>query len=192
MSCPFESVTSEVHGDAVSSGMRSIPTAILTLGLLLTAPAASALEHHVGFGLHYWTALDDLEDEGLDVDESGTSALALWRVGVPGPFAFELDLEYFPDGFAGSDGDAFAPQAFVLLGGFVYVGVGVGVTFADLPDGDDVSDPFYAARLGLAFPVLPRVRLDLHANYQADTFQGLGDAESDSITLGANVRFKLD
>lgn len=171
--------------------MRSIPTAILTLGLLLTAPAASALEHHVGFGLHYWTALDDLEDEGLDVDESGTSALALWRVGVPGPFAFELDLEYFPDGFAGSDGDAFAPQAFVLLGGFVYGGVGVGVTFADLPDGDDVSDPFYAARIGYELTLVPRVHLDINLNYRAGTFDTLDEASSDTITLGAAVRFGL-
>jgi hypothetical protein len=164
---------------------------LLCLSSLFLPAAAVAAEHHLGFGLHYWTAVDDLEDEGFDIDESGTSAFALWRVGIPGPFAFELDLEYFSDGFAGSDGSAFAPQAFVLVGAFLYGGLGVGVTVADLPDGDDVSDPFYSARLGLAVAVLPRVRLDVHANYQTDTFSNLGDADSDTITLGASLRFKI-
>lgn len=166
---------------------------LLPCALALLLPAASsALEHQVGFGLHYWTAVEDLEDEGFDLDESGTSAYGLWRVGFPGPLAVELDLEYFDDDFAGADGSALSPQLFLLVGGFLYGGVGVGVTIADLPDGDDVSDPFYAARLGLSIPIFVRLRLDLNANYQADTYSNLADADSDSITLGAALRVKLD
>lgn len=165
---------------------------LLSLALLLLPATASALEHQVGLGLHYWTAVEDLEDEGFDLDESGTSAYGLWRVGFPGPLALELDLEYFDDDFAGADGSALSPQLFVLVGGFLYGGVGVGVTIADLPDGDDVSDPFYAARLGLSIPLFVRVRLDVNANYQADTYSSLANADSDSITLGAALRFKLD
>ena len=72
----------------------------------------------------------------------------------------------------------------------LYGGVGVGVTISDTLD-DNVSDPFYAARLGWDFQVLPRLHVDVHANYRANTFAELEDYDSDSITLGAALRVAL-
>lgn len=176
--------------------MRSLRLLLTGIGcwlaLVAGGGAASAAEHDIGVGVHYWEALDDLDDAGFDLDESGTSALLVYRVNPAGPLAFEVDLEYFGDGFAGSTSEAISPQVFVLIGGLLYGGVGAGVTYSDeLPGGDDVSDPFWAARLGLAFSVLPKVRLDINGNYQAESFSALDEADTDTVTLGAHVRFRI-
>lgn len=155
------------------------------------APARGA-EHELGVGVHYWEALDDLDLDEVELEESGTSALLVYRVNPEGPFAFELDLEYFGDGFAGAVDEAVSPQFLALLGRGLYAGVGIGVTIADdLPGSDDVSDAFYVGRLGFALPLLPRLRLDVNGNYQAGTFDDLAEADSDTITLGAMLRFRI-
>lgn len=164
----------------------------LALGCWLTATGAQAAEHDLGVGVHYWQALDDLDPESIELDESGTSGLLLYRIDPVGLLAFEFDLEVFGNGFAGAINEAWSPQFFALVGGAFYGGVGVGVVLADdLPGGDDVSDPFYAARVGFAFPLLPRLRLDVNGNYQADTFSDLDQADSDTITVGAHLRLRI-
>ena len=76
----------------------------------------------------------------------------------------------------------------ILAGKGLYVGVGVGLTISDdLPD--TVSDPFWAARIGWEFHILPKLTLDINANYRAGSFSELDEADSDAITLGAIVRF---
>ena len=104
-----------------------------------------------------------------------------------GWFRFELDLEYYEAGFGGSTDAAVSPLAFLLLELGLYAGVGVGVTVSDGLD-DNVSDPFYAARLGYDFAPLPNVHIDLNANYRADAFSALEDADTDALTLGASLR----
>ena len=158
--------------------------------LALAGPAtASAADHRFGVGANYWRALDDLVDEGFDVDEDGVAPYLTYQLVPAGIFRFELDLEYFESGFGGSPTEAFSPQAFVLVGEGFYAGVGVGVTYSsDLP-GDEISDPFYIARVGLDFVLVPRVHLDVNANYRAGTFDALDEASTDTITLGAAVRF---
>ncbi|MGH9464988.1 MAG: hypothetical protein ACRD0X_05035 [Thermoanaerobaculia bacterium] len=171
---------------------RALVGLIAGWGVLTTGAAARAAEHELGVGIHHWEALDDLDVDNVEIDESGTSALLVYRVNPAGLFAFELDVEYFGDGFAGATEEALAPQFFVLLGNDFYAGIGVGVTLADdLPSGDDVSDPFYAARVGFAFPLLPRLRLDLNGNYQTGTFEDLDQADSDTITVGAHLRLRI-
>ena len=78
----------------------------------------------------------------------------------------------------------------MLLEWGLYCGVGVGVTISDGLE-DDVSDPFYAARLGWDFQVLPRLHVDVNANYRANSFSELEDYDSDSITLGAALRVAM-
>lgn len=160
---------------------------LVVLALSGSAPAAAA-EHRIGVGANYWQAVDDLVDDGFDVDEDGLSPYLTYQLIPAGIFRFELDLEYFEAGFGGSTSEAFSPQAFVLVGSGLYAGVGVGVTYSsDLPDGD-FSDPFYAARVGFDFTLLPGVHLDVNANYRANTFDALDQASSDTVTLGAAVR----
>ena len=76
----------------------------------------------------------------------------------------------------------------------VYGGVGVGIThsdgftIADSEYDDEWSDPWFAARAGVDLLLLPKVHLDINANYRADAFNALDEAESDAITLGASIR----
>ena len=172
---------------------RLLVLALAALTALAVAPAASAAEHSLGLGVEYWKSLDDLVDEQFDVvdlEEDGFSWVASWRVQPRGIFSFELDVEDSEDGFGGSTEDSITPLAFLLVGHGLYAGAGVGKTFSDGLE-DDASDLFWAARLGWELALLPGVSVDVHANYRADAFEGLEDASSDAITLGAILRFSL-
>lgn len=160
-------------------------------GLSAATPAAAA-EHRLGVGVDYWRAVDDMVDEGFDVDEDGLAPYLTYQLVPAGLFRFELDLQYYDSGFSGSSSEAFSPKAFILIGKGFYAGVGIGVVYAsDLPGGDDFSDPFYAARVGLDFNLFPGIHLDVNANYRAGTFDALDEASTDTITLGAALRARF-
>ena len=68
------------------------------------------------------TALGDIEVDDVDIDENGASFLGSVQWVPDGLFKFEGNLEYFSKGFGGGDSEAWAPQAFALLGGGLYGG----------------------------------------------------------------------
>lgn len=154
------------------------------VALALAVPAAAA-EHRLGAGFNYWRAIDDLSS---DIDDNGLALVFSYQYRPEGIFSIEGDLEYFESGFGGAQGAAYAPQVYVLVGSGLYAGVGVGITYSSDFDGN-VSDPFYAARGGFEMALLPGVHLDLNANYRFDAWDELGAAGSDTIFLGAQVRF---
>jgi len=171
-----------------------------TLGILIGTAVAMALampvaahagEHRFGFGYHYWKTSDTVQGLG-EIKDNGDAAVFSYQY-LPGGFLrFEGDVEYFPDGFGGSLGKAYSPQVYALFGRFFYAGVGVGATHSnDFPSGDAWSDPWYAARAGIDMLLLPRIHLDLNANYRADAFRDLQDAKTDALTFGASVRLTL-
>jgi hypothetical protein len=165
---------------------------ILAAAVALALPAAAAAgEHRVGFGYHYWKTIDDLEDV-TDVEDDGYATVVSYQY-LPGGFLrFEAAVEYFPDGFGGATDTAYSPQVHLLVGRFVYGGVGVGMTKSDeFASGDDWSDPWYAARAGLDILLLPRLHLDLHANYRVEVFEELENVDTDALTLGASARLTL-
>ena len=167
-----------------------IATALFGLGLIGPLSTASA-EVRIGGGVHYWTALSDIEVDNVDIDDSGSSFLASVQWVPDGLFKFEGNLEYFTDGFGGGNAGALSPQAFVLFGGGLYGGLGIGVTYNDELEGSDISDPFYAARVGLDIEVLPNIHLDINANYLFNAFSDIDGADEDSITLGVIGRIAL-
>jgi hypothetical protein len=161
-------------------------TAMLLLaGLLAASGAAAAAEHRLGIGQLYWRSLDDIGEVGLE--EDGVAPFLTYQYVPEGIFRLELDVEYYGDGFAGSDSAAYSPVGFVLVELGLYAGVGMGVTVSDGLS-DNVSDPFYAARVGWDFTVLPRLHVDVNVNYRANTFEGLEDYDRDSLTVGAAAR----
>lgn len=174
---------------------KSFFTALaLSLLAFVVVPAAHAAEHFFGGGVRYFQTLDDIEIDDLGkIDAEGNSFILSYQVNPAGLLKFELDLEYFDDVFGGLTGEVYSPQFLVLVGGTLYGGVGAGVYYlADNPVGDDTSDVFYVGRLGLQFTLLPRIHLDLNANYQTDAFDKVFEgADSDAITLGAMVRFRV-
>lgn len=157
---------------------------ILALGLSVTDVRAG--EHRIGGGVNYWVTVDDLEED--DLDESGLSYLVSyqhwWNF-----LGLEADLELLPDRFGET---AFAPQAYLLFGGTLYGGAGVGLMNID---GDFADEPFFALRAGLNLELLPGSFLDVSANYRFNDSEGLEnertDIDADTVFLGAALRFAL-
>ena len=155
----------------------------------LARPAAA--DSSIGFGLHSWRTVDDLHSEGFsNLRRSGVSYLLSYQYGPVPLLKLELDAEYFDKGFGGSTHYAIAPQAFVLVGGFVYGGLGIGTIYSkDFTN--DFSSPFYAARVGVDLHLLPRLRLDVNANYHFHAFNELRGVKTGTVTVGAVARFKI-
>lgn len=163
---------------------------LLVMGHGLSSPAAAA-KHRLGLGVQFWRALDDFDDEGFSgIERDGIAWVGTYQYDPAGLFKLQLDLEYSPDGFGGSREPSLSPVAFVLLGSGLYGGVGVGISFSD-GFVDNRSDPFWVARLGFDLLILPKTRLDLHADYRARAFDELDNVKTDGITLGVAVRFRL-
>jgi hypothetical protein len=163
---------------------------ILPLSLLALALAAgpAAADHRIGFGVHHWQTVDDLADEGFEgIDDKGTSGVVSYQYMPEGIFSLELDLEYFADGFAGSTEAAYSPQAYLLIGHGLYAGAGVGVTHSD----GETSDMFYAAKVGFDISIIPRLSLDINANYRFNDWDLIDEVDTDTVTLGALVRLRL-
>ena len=156
----------------------------------LAAPAAAG-EHRLGFGFHYWKTVDELQDEGFDdIDDSGVSEVFSYQY-LPSPLLrWEIDVEYFDKGFGGADESAYSPQVYLLFDRFFYAGIGAGAIYSS-GLADDWSDPFYAAKAGLDMLLLPKLHLDLNANYKFDSWSELENVDTDTLTLGAIARFSF-
>lgn len=167
-----------------------IPSIALALCASIASPA-DAGQHRLGFGFHWWKTVDDLKDQGFnDIESDGVSQIFSYQYLPGGLIKFEADVEYFKDGFGGATSSAWSPQFFVLVGGFVYGGVGVGVTNSSSIDGN-WSDPYYAARAGLDLLLLPKIHLDINANYRFDAWKELDNVDTETLTLGAIARFSF-
>lgn len=171
--------------------MRRLVLAGIAIGLLLGGSGAVASEHRLGFGFHYWKTVDELVDEGFgDIEDKGLSQIFSYQYLPGGLLRFEVGVEYFNKGFAGSLERAYSPQVYVLLGRFVYAGVGVGATYSS-GLADSWSEPYYAARGGVELLLLPKLHLDIQANYRFNAWSELDNVETETLTLGAVLRLSL-
>ncbi|WP_232363783.1 porin family protein [Desulfogranum japonicum] len=158
---------------------------IAMIGMYIFAGNAWAGEHRLGFGINYWTTLDDIDVD--DVDEDGFSYIPSYQYWWSEYLGVEANLEILPDWF---DETAYAPQAYILFGKAIYVGAGIGMVYYD---GDFNDEPFFALRAGLNLEVLPNTYLDISANYRFNDDTDLKDSDkdidTDTVFLGAAVRF---
>jgi hypothetical protein len=157
---------------------------------LAAVPAAQAGTHRLGVGANYWKTIDNLDSSDVtDINEDGLSWLASYQYVPAGIFKVEVDLEYYPS--LAVDGKTFwSPEAFVLVGGTIYAGAGIGTYYSD---GTFNKSPFFMLRAGLDFSILPFLSLDINANYRFDDLStfSTSDLDTDTIRLGAEVRFAL-
>ena len=170
---------------------KTLIIAVVTVGLIWLAyvPAALAGSHRLGLGANYWKTLNNIEvDEVTNIDESGLSWLASYQYAPAGLFKLEIDLEYYPE-LAGEK-TLWSPEAFVLVGGTLYAGAGVGIYYSD---GVFNNSPFFMLRAGLDFAILPFLSLDINANYRFNDWGSFdtSDLDTDTIRLGAAIRFSL-
>jgi hypothetical protein len=164
---------------------------ILGAALLVTgmSPSTQAADtaNRLGAGANYWVALENLDDEDIrDLDENGFSYYASYQY-WPTLLGLELQVEMYPD-WMGQD-DAYAPQAYLLLGSTLYAGAGVGIMYFQ---DDWADDPFYALKAGLNLELIPNLFLDVSANYRfKDSTQfddDSSDIDTDTVFLGAALR----
>jgi hypothetical protein len=156
--------------------------ACLLPGLTTDAAAGSSL----GGGVHYLKNLGDIEENGFDTNAFSILGSYQWA----GPLLkLEADVEYVFD-FFGTDEGAWMPQAYVLVGGLIYGGAGIGTTYFD---GDWASDPFYNLRGGVNLS-LGGMGLDVFATYlfwSDEELEDLTNDDWDSITFAAVLRFGM-
>lgn len=162
----------------------------LALSLVLAAAPAEAAEHRLGLGAHLWKPAADLFDDSFESDESDLAALVSYQFVAFQALKLQADLEYFPDGFGGAGEEAWSPQALIVLGDRWYVAAGAGTVYSSAFEGD-FSNTFYIARLGIDYPILPRLRLDVSADTRAAEPGDLADVDEETITFAAVLRFRL-
>jgi hypothetical protein len=162
--------------------MKNLTLILAAFALLALGAARAEGNNRLGVGANYWMVIDDIES---DVDDDGFSYLASYqhRGGLLG---VELAAEFFPDRFGQ---DAWAPQAYIILGSGIYVAAGAGMLSID---GEWADDPFYALKAGLNFEILPSLYLDISANYRFSEKEQLeddsSDIDTDTVFLGAAAR----
>jgi len=166
--------------------MKSKLTTTLTLLVCLLAVAITTeAGTRFGGGIHYLKTLGDIKD-APEFDENA--------IGFMGSVVFtrellrlEVDVEAVPD-FGASGEMMLQPQAYGMIGDFIYGGVGIGIGHVD---GDWQSNPFFALRAGVDF-LAGGLDLDVFASYRfqkAKDLEHLGSDDLNSITFGALIRF---
>lgn len=163
--------------------------AVLVIGMSGWFPiATTAGQHSLGGGIHYLITVDDIDTDEFEDDSIGWLASYQFTSGFT---TLELDIEYFPDRFAGFEEEVWAPQAFLVLGSYLYAGLGIGSYY----DESDWSDPFYILRFGLDLPMSHTWSFDLNVNYQFNDFDQIQDVDedfdTDTITLGTMIRYRF-
>ena len=155
------------------------------------AGEAQAADHKLGLGALFYKTLDDFVDDGFDdIEEDGYAFVISYRYEPEGIFFLQIDAEYYESGYGGSTDGTVTPIAFVGVGSGWYAAVGIGASYSGDFD-DNVSDTFWAGRIGWQKAILPGIALDLNFNYRADAYEALEDASTDAINLGASFRFRL-
>jgi len=173
--------------------MRKLLVALVLVAMVFSVSVGNVnaeMKNRLGAGVQYWKTLDDIDVD--DVDEDGFSYFVSYQLRPVSLLKFELDVEMMPDGFAGTEEDVFAPQAYVILGGSIYAALGTGIYYSD---GEFADDPFFAVKAGLDLHLLPYMYFDISANYRFDDWESISDLDddlsTDTIMLGGAVRIQF-
>ncbi len=158
----------------------------LVCGMVMASQVAFAGTHSLGAGARYNVSVGNISD---DFDADGLSWLISYQYAPGSLFKIEADLELLPTDLTGLDEMMYYPQAYALLGGFIYGGIGVGKYYCD---GEFSDDPVYTLRAGLDLGIIPdTLRLDINANYNFTEFDQIGDFDADFITIAALARYNF-
>ncbi len=167
---------------------KSIILTVLLFGIWSFCSPAYAGNHRLGLGGHYWKSIDDIDVS--DINEDGFAMVVSYQY-KPTLFGFQFDVEIADEQLTGKSKAVYSPQAFLIVGGLVYGGLGIGTHYSD---GDFADKPFYALKAGLDFELLPRIHLDINANYRFDNWdinEVTEDVDTDTVTLGLVGRIEF-
>ena len=170
--------------------MRKLMAVLLIVAAAsTTATLANAAGTSIGGGLHYLRNLGEIdEDESLDLSKDSFGLIGSVKNNM-GLLSIEGQVEYIFN-YIGTDEGMIIPSAWLLAGNFIYGGAGIGIGHID---GEWQSDPFYALRAGVNFP-LGGLNLDAYGTYQFwsdDDLEDLTGEDLDSVTFAAVIRFPV-
>ena len=160
---------------------------IVALSLFVLRGQATANTHTVGVGIHYWQAISDIDV--TDIKDSGISQRFAYQYDS-GFVAVHVELEVFPEEFAGASDNVYSPQLMAVVGENLYAGVGIGMFYTD---GEFAEDPYFVLRAGFTITSIGPLTLDLNASYIFTDFNSFdqNDIDTDTVTLGAMIRIDL-
>ncbi len=167
---------------------QGIMVIVLALGVWSFFTPAYGGDHRLGLGGHYWKSIDDIDVS--DIDEDGFAMVVSYQY-KPSLFGFQFDVEVADEQLTGKSKAVYSPQAYLIVGGLVYGGLGIGTHFSD---GNLADKPFYALKAGLDFELLPHIHLDINANYRFDNWDiddASEDIDTDTVTLGLVGRIEF-
>ena len=167
---------------------KEVVAMVLVLGIFCFFSPAYGGDHRIGLGGHYWKSVDDIDIS--DIDEDGVAMVVSYQY-KPSLFGFQFDVEVADEQLTGQSETVYSPQAFVIIGGLIYGGLGIGTHYAD---GEFADEPFYALKAGLDFELLPHIHLDINANYRFDNWdidEVSEDVDTDTVTLGLIGRIEF-
>ncbi len=168
---------------------RSLLGSILLWALSATG-AARAQDNQFGGGVHYWKTVKDVETDRFDRD--GLAYVVSYQRSLVPMVRLGADLDIMPKNYGGSSNPAYAPQAYLRVGSGIYGALGIGINYID---NRFANSPFYLARAGLSFNLLPSFYVDLYANYNFERFEKVKDIDedidTDVVTLGAVARIEF-
>lgn len=173
------------RGTWTSFSVKLSVALLLIVGLAATP--AQAGEHSLGVGAHFWATVEQIAVHGFDIQDDGYAFVLSYRYEPGGLVFFQVDVDYYADGYGGATATSYTPQAFVGFGRNWYIAAGVGLTHSD----EFTSDPFYIGRGGWNLDLLPGISLDINASYEIEAWNEVDQLRSDGTTLGAVIRFKL-
>jgi hypothetical protein len=166
-------------------------TALLLVVAFAMPAFAAGSSHRLGFGAHYWRNIDGIAGDDGTIYKKGISWVPSYQYDPGSILKFELDVEIFPDDFAGSTAGVISPQVMILAGKTIYVGAGVGALYSS----GDFTNPFYFFRAGLDLELLPSIAIDINGNYRFGSKEELSDSttniDTDTVTLGGAVRISF-
>ena len=163
---------------------------IVIAAVLMVAPALVSNANaggSFGGGIHYLHNLADIKDD-TSFDNNAFSILGSYMWSGP-LLKFEGQAEYIFDMY-GSGKAGWAPQAYVLVGGMIYGGAGIGIYYTD---GDWANDPFYNLRAGVNLG-LGGMNLDVYGTYQfwsEGDLKDLTGEDFNAVTFAAVLRFGM-
>ncbi len=144
----------------------------------------------LGVGANYWYSLDDAIDSDHEFDEDGLGWMISSRWMWTDYLGLGFEFERSPDNYVALDDYVYAPSAHLILGGGLYLGLGIGYNYYD---GDFYEDPFYNVRAGIKTRFVSPFIIDINLNYRTMSFDDARDVfnhslDTDTLTLGAAVR----
>jgi len=161
-----------------------LPISLGTLSAQQMATVTSnETQHRLGVGANYWVSLSNIDVD--DIDDNGFSYLLSYQYRRQ-LWGIEINGEYFPDRYGK---DAWAPEAYLIVGEGLYGAAGIGIINSD---GKFEDEPFFALRVGLDVNIFANFYLDIAANYRFNDTAELDEddtkIDTDTVFLGATLR----